>query len=132
VFAAIVTVPLLVLGGLLVVDGTGKLRAVQRADAVAMEAARAGAQAIDPAQAVEGAAVVADPAAAAAAARAYLQRAGTGGSVTVTADGTQVQVTVHDTYQTRFLTLVGVTHMQATGHGQAALLHGVTDPEEGS
>ncbi|MGW0778416.1 pilus assembly protein TadG-related protein [Streptomyces sp. NPDC002835] len=132
VFVAIVAVPLLILGGLLVVDGTGKLRTAQRADALAMEAARAGAQAIDPGQAVGGDGVVADPASAAAAAHAYLSRAGVSGDVTIGAGGSRVEVIVHARYRTRFLTLVGVTAMPATGHGQASLLHGVTAPQEGT
>jgi hypothetical protein len=132
VFAAIVTVPLLALGGLLAVDGLGKLRATERADALAMEAARAGAQAIDPAQAIVGDAVVADRTAAAAAAQAYLERAGTDGAVAIVAGGTRVQVTVRGSYETRFLTVVGVSSMPVAGHGQAALLHGVTNPEDDS
>ncbi|NUK85598.1 pilus assembly protein TadG-related protein [Streptomyces lunaelactis] len=131
VFAAIIAVPLLALGGLLVVDGTGKLRATERADALAMEAARAGAQAIDPAQAIEGDAVVAAPQAAAAAVRAYLGRAGVSGAVTFTGGGTRLQVTVHDAYDTKFLPLIGVSQMPVTGQGQATLLHGITVPEEG-
>lgn len=131
VFAAIVAVPLLAVGGLLVVDGTGKLRASERADAVAMEAARAGAQAIDPSQAIEGEAVVADPDAATAAVHAYLRRAGVDGTVSFTSGGTRLQVQVSDAYDTKFLTIVGVSQMAVTGHGQAALLHGITAPQEG-
>ncbi|MFI1400947.1 pilus assembly protein TadG-related protein [Streptomyces sp. NPDC020681] len=130
VFAAIVTVPLLALGGLLVVDGTGKLRATERADALAVEAARAGAQAIDPSKAIAGDAVVADPIAATAAAQSYLDRAGVSGAISFSGDGTHLQVTVTDAYDTKFLTLVGVSQMAVTGHGQAVLLHGITVPEE--
>ncbi|MFI7103279.1 TadE/TadG family type IV pilus assembly protein [Streptomyces sp. NPDC050161] len=128
VFVAIITIPLIALGGLLVVDGLGRLRAVERADALALEAARAGAQGIDAGQAVTGAAVTADPRAAAAAARTYLSRSGVEGTVTVHG-GTDLSVSVHDTYSTKFLSLVGVTSMPADGHGRAALLHGVTVPE---
>ncbi|WP_328863267.1 pilus assembly protein TadG-related protein [Streptomyces sp. NBC_00306] len=131
VFAAIVTVPLLVLGGLLVVDGTGKLRAAERADNVAMEAARAGAQAIDPQQAIPGNKVTVDPLSAASAVRAYLARAGVSGSVRVSDGGTRLQVDVQDSYDTTFLTLVGVSTLPVTGHGQAAVLVGITTPEEG-
>ncbi|MEV6400959.1 hypothetical protein AB0M39_40330 [Streptomyces sp. NPDC051907] len=131
VFAAIVTVPLLALGGLLVVDGAGRLRAAERADALAMEAARAGAQAIDPARAVEGDGVVADPAAATVAVQAYLRRAGVDGSVVFADGGARLQVTVADAYDTKVLALVGVSQLAVTGHGQAVLLHGVTTPQEG-
>jgi Flp pilus assembly protein TadG len=128
VFVAIITVPLIALGGLLVVDGLGRLRAVERADALALEAARAGAQGIDADAAVTGRAIKADPRAAAAAARTYLSRAGVEGSVTVRG-GTDLYVAVHDTYSTRFLSLVGVTSVAVNGHGRARLLHGVTVPE---
>ncbi|WP_204165791.1 hypothetical protein [Streptomyces sp. NEAU-S7GS2] len=129
VFVAIITVPLLVLGGLLVVDGLGRLRAVERADALALEAARAGAQGIDASQAVPGTAIKADPRAAAAAARTYLSRAGVQGTVTVQS-GTRLSVSVHDTYATKFLSLVGVSSVPVDGHGRAALLYGITVPEK--
>jgi Flp pilus assembly protein TadG len=128
IFAAIVTVPLLLLGGLLVVDATGRLRAAERADAVAIEAARAAAQAIDGAAALGEGTVAADPQTATAAAHAYLARAGVDGSVAVTG-GTHITVTVADTYQTKFLSIAGVNSLAVSGHGQANLLHGVLTPK---
>ncbi|MGW6859180.1 pilus assembly protein TadG-related protein [Streptomyces xanthophaeus] len=128
VYTAIVTVALLGIIGL-AIDGSGKLRATERADAVAMEAARAAGQAIDPAAAVTGTAVRVDPAAAQAAAHAYLARAGTQGSATLSADRTQLTVTVHGTYATKFLAIAGIGSMDITGHGSARLLHGVTAPQ---
>ncbi|MFD9418181.1 hypothetical protein ACFWC9_26195 [Streptomyces goshikiensis] len=128
VYTAIVTIALLGIIGL-ALDGAGKLRATERADAVAMEAARAAGQAIDPAQAVTGNGLRADSEAAAAAARAYLARASTQGSVSLSADGTQLTVTVSDTYATKFLSVAGISSMGVSGHGSARLLHGVTQPE---
>ncbi|MCY0923430.1 MULTISPECIES: pilus assembly protein TadG-related protein [unclassified Streptomyces] len=128
IYTAVVTVALLGIIGL-AIDGGGKLRATERADSVAMEAARAAGQAIDPASAVTGTGVRVDPQAAQAAAQAYLSRAGTQGTTALSADGTQLTVTVHDTYATRFLAIVGVGSMSVTGHGSARLLHGVTQPE---
>ncbi|MFE3580625.1 pilus assembly protein TadG-related protein [Streptomyces vinaceus] len=128
VYTAICTVALLGIIGL-AIDGGGKLRATERADAVAMEAARAAGQAIDPAAAVTGDAVRADPEAAQAAAYAYLARAGTQGTVSLTGDHTQLTVTVNDAYATKFLSIVGIGSMNVTGHGSAHLLHGVTQPE---
>ncbi|MEV7618416.1 hypothetical protein, partial [Streptomyces sp. NPDC089799] len=107
VYSAIVTVALLAIIGL-AIDGAGKLRATERADAVAMEAARAAGQAIDPAQVVTGQGMRADPEAGAAAVRAYLARAGVAGTVAVSADGTQLTVTVNDTYPTTFLAAAGI------------------------
>ncbi|MCC0100677.1 hypothetical protein K7B10_39185 [Streptomyces flavotricini] len=128
VYTAIVTVALLAIIGL-AIDGGGKLRATERADAVAMEAARAAGQAIDPAAAVTGTAVRADPAAAQAAAQAYLARAGTQGSAAFSADGAQLTVTVHDSYPTKFLAIAGIGSMDVTGHGSARLLYGTTQPQ---
>ncbi|MGG8410350.1 hypothetical protein ACM614_29245 [Streptomyces sp. 12297] len=128
VYTAIVVVALLGIIGL-AIDGAGKLRATERADAVAMEAARAAGQAIDPGRAVTGEGLRADPQAAAAAARAYLIRAGTRGHVALSADGTELTVTVTDTYPTAFLSVAGITSLSVSGHGSARLLHGVTAPE---
>ncbi|MFJ3176088.1 hypothetical protein ACIPJK_35695 [Streptomyces roseus] len=128
VYTAVVTVALLAIIGL-AIDGGGKLRATERADAVAMEAARAAGQAIDPAAAITGATVRADPAAARAAAQAYLSRAGTQGSATVSADGTLLTITVHDSYPTKFLAIAGIGSMDVTGHGSARLLYGTTQPQ---
>ncbi|MER6691982.1 pilus assembly protein TadG-related protein [Streptomyces minutiscleroticus] len=128
VFVAVCVVALLGIIGV-AVDGGGKLRATERADYLAGEAARAGGQAIDPARAVTGQAVVADPHDAQAAARAYLTSAGVSGTVTVARDGTALTVSVTDSYATRFLSVVGIGRLAVTGHGTATLLHGVTAPE---
>lgn len=128
IYTAIVTIALLGIIGL-AIDGGGKLRATERADAVAMEAARAAGQAIDPASAVNGAGIRVDPEAAQAAAQSYLARAGSQGTTTLSADRTQLTVTVRGTYTTRFLAIVGIGSMEVTGHGGAHLLHGINQPE---
>ncbi|WP_406451526.1 hypothetical protein OG782_16165 [Streptomyces sp. NBC_00876] len=128
VYSAIITVALLGVIGI-TVDGGGKLRATERADSIAMEAARAGGQAIDPGQAIPGKAVVVDPAGARAAAFAYLSTAGATGSVDVSADGKTLSVRVNTTYATRFLGIVGISSMDVTGQGHATLIHGVVAPE---
>ncbi|SEE57666.1 pilus assembly protein TadG-related protein [Streptomyces sp. TLI_105] len=123
-FVAIVTVPLFLLGGLLAVDAFGVSRAHERTDAAATEAARAAAQAIDPAKAVAGEAVVADPNAASAAARAYLARADVRGTVTVTDGGHRIEVHATGSYRGRF-----VPHTwTVTATSSATLLHGITRP----
>ena len=128
VFTAIVTVVLLGIIGL-VVDGGGKLQATERADAVAMEAARAAGQAIDAGDAITGTAIRVDPQAAEAAAQAYLHKAGASGKVTISDDRTELTVTVSETYDTKFMSVVGIGSMSVTGQGTATLLHGVTTPE---
>ncbi|QKV90410.1 Tad domain-containing protein [Streptomyces sp. NA02950] len=130
VYLAICVLPLLAIIGI-AVDGGGKARAVERADALATEAARAGGQAIDPGQAIPGHAIVADPQAAQAAARSYLRATGTHGIVRVSPDGKSLTVTTHTTYRTKFLAAAGVDTLAVTGHGKATLLYGVDAPEEG-
>jgi hypothetical protein len=111
VFVAVCVVALIGIIGV-AVDGGGQMRATERADHVAGEAARAGGQAIDPTTAISGESIVVKPQDAIAAAQAYLQSVGATG-----------------TYATKFLPVVGIGSMPVTGHGSATLLHGVTAPE---
>lgn len=126
VFTAICVVALVALAGL-VVDGYGRVREVERADALATEAARAGAQAIDPTQAVPGRALVVDPQAAQAAAQAYLRANGaaTAGSVSVVDGGKRLRVRVHLTYQGK----IWPVGMGVSGDGHASLVHGASGEE---
>lgn len=108
----------------LAVDGGGKMRALQRADALAAEAARAAGQAIDLDQAATGGAKVADPARAVAAAQQYLAAAGATGSVSISGDRRQVTVTVTGTYDTAILSIIGYHQLTVTGQSTAQLLTG--------
>ena len=128
IFVAVCVVALIGIIGVSV-DGGSKMRATERADYIAGEAARAGGQAIDPAQAITGKAIVVDPQDAQAAAQAYLRSAGATGSVSVSGDGKTLTVTVTDSYATKFLPVVGIGNLAVTGHGEATLLHGVTAPQ---
>jgi hypothetical protein len=124
-FFAVAVVGLLVLLGL-VVDGAAKVRAVQRADALAAEAARAGGQAIALPPTIAGQRPRADPAASVAAARAYLAANGVDGSAAVASGGRRLDVTVTTSTPTVFLGLIGVTAMTAHGHASANLAFGIT------
>lgn len=128
VFVAVCVIALIGIIGV-AVDGGSRMRALERADFIAAEAARAGGQAIDPAQAITGEAIVVDPQDAVAAARAYLASAGATGTVTVSGDGTTLTVNITDTYDTTFLSVAGINSLAVTGHGEATLLYGVTAPE---
>ncbi|WP_405654098.1 TadE/TadG family type IV pilus assembly protein [Streptomyces sp. NBC_00019] len=128
VFVAVCVIALIGIIGV-AVDGGSRMRAIERADFLAGEAARAGGQAIDPAQAIPGEAIVVDPQDAVAAARAYLASAGATGTVTVSGDGTTLIVDVTDAYDTTFLSVAGIGSLPVTGHGEATLLYGVTTPE---
>jgi len=104
------------------VDGGGKVRAAERADNIAAEAARAAGQAILTPQAIQGGAKVIDPSAAVAAARQYLATAGVRGAVTVSDDRTHVTVTVTIIYRTVFLELIGINTFTVTRHATAVLV----------
>ncbi|MFF3617247.1 TadE/TadG family type IV pilus assembly protein [Streptomyces sp. NPDC002580] len=130
VFVAVCVLVLIGIIGI-AVDGGGTMAATERADYVAGEAARAGGQAIDPAQAVTGRAIAVDPQDAQAAAQAYLRSVGSVGAVSVSGDGKTLTVTVTGTYDTAFLSAVGIGSLQVSGRGTATLLHGVTAPDEG-
>ncbi|MFJ9544069.1 TadE/TadG family type IV pilus assembly protein [Streptomyces sp. NPDC101225] len=131
VFVAVCVIALLGIIGV-AVDGGSTMRATERADYLAGEAARAGGQAIDPADAISGRAIVVDPQAAAAAAQAYLRAAGATGTVSVSGDSKRLTVTVTGSCHTTFLSVAGIGSLPVTGHATATLLHGVTTPDEGS
>ncbi|MGW1269776.1 TadE/TadG family type IV pilus assembly protein [Streptomyces sp. NPDC002491] len=128
VFVAVCVLGLLAVIGV-AVDGGSKMRATERADYIAGEAARAGGQAVDPADAISGTAIVVDPLHAQAAAQAYLRSARATGTVSVSGDGRTLSVTVTDSYATKFLSVVGIGSLSVVGQGKATLLHGVTAPE---
>ncbi|MET8030259.1 TadE/TadG family type IV pilus assembly protein [Streptomyces avermitilis] len=128
VFVAVCVLALIGIIGV-AVDGGSKMRATERADYIAGEAARAGGQAIDPAEAISGKAIVVDPQDAQAAAQAYLRSAGATGTVSVSGDGKTLNVNVTGSYDTKFLSVVGIGSLSVTGQGKATLLHGVTAPE---
>lgn len=128
-FFAIATLALMVMIGL-VVDGGGKVRALQQADAVAGEAARAGGQAIVASTAVRGQGAVADPVKARQAAQAYLAAADVSGTVSII-NGTSLRVETTIDYQPVFLDLIGVGTLTSTGTAEVRLvevLNGEVNP----
>jgi len=115
-FVIVITVALLAAIGL-VVDGGGKIRALERADEAAREAARAGSQMLDVPAAVRGERVEVDPGAGGRAARAYLAATGVQGTVSVS--GGLVTVSTRVEYRPVFLGLVGVGPVAVTGEASA-------------
>ena len=115
----VVFIALLVTIGL-VVDGGGKIRALQRADSVAAQAARAGGQAIVASTAVRGQGAVTDPAQARSAAQAFLASADVPGTVTIIG-GTDLRVTTSITYEPVFLGIVGIGTQTSTGEAEVRL-----------
>lgn len=122
VFLAVAAVGLLALVGL-VVDGAAKVRAVQRADRLAAEAARAAGQAVDVGGVLAGEAIRVDRTAALAAAESYLRAAGAHGRAEVSAGGRTVTVTTEATQSTVFLGLIGISKFSVRGSAEASLVH---------
>ncbi len=117
IFFAILAPAFLAMIGL-VVDGGGKIRALQRADNIAAEAARAAGQAINAGQAISGGEKVIDPGAASTAAQQYINALdGVTGTVT-TIDGTHLRVTVTVRWNATLLSLFGGPGA-GTARGQA-------------
>jgi hypothetical protein len=121
----ILFVALAALAGI-VVDGGAKLTADENADALAQEAARAGAATVDISSAYARGSFVVNAAQALNAARRYLLSAGYY-HYTVSAVGDRaIRVTVSITEPTRFLSLIGVRSFTCTGTATASLVTGVT------
>ncbi|GHJ49416.1 hypothetical protein Cs7R123_67580 [Catellatospora sp. TT07R-123] len=124
VFFTIIATAWIVTIGLVVV-GSGRTRALQRADNIAAEAARAAGQAIDPEDAIQGKPKVVDATLAAAAAQAYLRTVGATGSVTVAPDRQHLTVRATVSYDNPVgLDFFGGATWTATGEATATLLIG--------
>jgi len=133
-FLAVTLTAVLVIVGLSF-DAAGRFRTIQRANNLAAEAARAGGQAINLGEAMQGGAKEVDPVGARQAALNYLDLAGVEGSAEwiSTGEGCAEQaqclrVTVELTYQTAMLHLFGFpATIEVVGGSTAQLL--TTEPE---
>ncbi|QCX27714.1 pilus assembly protein [Nocardioides jishulii] len=105
----------------LTVDLGGQVHAHERAHDLAAQAARAGGEEVQGAAAIQGRELAIRPAAARAAAERYLEAAGVNGTVDIR-DGDTITVTVHDTYDAKFLGLIGITRLDVTGTASARLV----------
>jgi Flp pilus assembly protein TadG len=119
-------VALLTLAGI-VIDGGAKLNQAENANAIAQEAARAGAGMVDQANAYANGSFTVDQAQAIAAAQQYLAGAGYQGTVWAPTPDT-IHVTVTVTSPTRVLSIIGIDSMTSTGSATASLVTGVTGP----
>ncbi|MBB5787204.1 hypothetical protein [Jiangella mangrovi] len=127
IFAVVIVMALFLAIGL-VVDGGGKIRAMQRANAMAAEAARTGAQAVI----IDGAGAghpTIDFAQACQAATGYVTAAGGEPTDCRRVNDTTVQVDTAITYDNVFLSLIGQPTSQATGSAQARLARGVGEEQ---
>lgn len=121
-FVVLLTVPLVLLAGL-VVDGGGVLAAHQAAISAAFEAARAGAQAIDIDVLRSSGAVVLNPDEARVQALGYLEAAREDGTVVVV--GNSVTVTVSLRRGLAVLSAVGVGPVTVSGTATATATQGI-------
>lgn len=112
----------------LVVDGGGKIRALQKAESIAAQAARAGGQAIQAGEAVRGDGTIIDPVPAKQAAQRYLNASGVEGSVSLV-DGTTLVVETTTHYQPVFLGLAGVGELTTKGSAEVRLVRGLDGGE---
>ncbi|MFE5310284.1 TadE/TadG family type IV pilus assembly protein [Isoptericola sp. NPDC056573] len=111
------------------VDLSGQVLAQQHARDVAQQAARAGGQAVVASDALRGTGVSIDPAAAGAAARSYAST--TGVVVTnVAVAGDLVVVNTTDSYQPKFLGIIGIRAMPVSGEGEARVVRAFEGVEQ--
>lgn len=105
----------------LAVDLGGQVHAQQRAHDLAAQAARAGGERVQAAPAIEGEYVRIDALAAKGAAIDYLSAAHAHGTATITG-GTTLTVHVTDTYEPRFLGVLGIGALNVNGTASARLV----------
>lgn len=117
---------LIALAGI-VIDGGAKLDQAENANAIAQEAARAGAGVVDQGSAYGSGSFTVNQGEAIAAAQRYLATAGYRGTVSAPTPDT-IQVTVTVTSPTRVLSIIGIDSMTSTGSATASLVTGVTGP----
>lgn len=113
----------------LAVDLGGQVHAQQRARDLAAQAARTGGQQVQAAPAIEGRYLNVDASAARSAAEAYLSAAGIDGTVSISG-GDTITVDVTDTYEPRFLGLLGIDHLDVTGTATARLVRSLGGTEQ--
>jgi len=120
IFLATASFVMILLVGL-TVDLTGQVHAQQRARDVAAQAARVGGQQINAPQAIRGLGVTANAERAQAAAQSYLNASGITGTARIV-NGTTLDVTTSDTYQTKFLSIIGLASMRVSGDAEARIV----------
>jgi Flp pilus assembly protein TadG len=122
----VVLVAALVLLAGFVVDGSAQLAADENAQALAQEAARAGATSVDASTAYRNGSFVVDPQLAASAAAGYLSSAGYGDYKVFVVSNSEIRVRVTVSEPTKFLSVVGIRSVTSTGWATASLVTGVT------
>lgn len=121
IWLALASFVMIVLVGV-AVDLSGQVYAQQHARDIAAQAARTAGQQIDPVQGVRGVGARTNAVQAIAAARSYIAAAGMSGDATVTGGGTTITVSVVVTYETKFLSIIGLRTMRVTGSAETRVV----------
>lgn len=119
VWLATAAVVMVILVGV-VVDLAGQVYAQQHARNVANQAARVAGQQINAPVAIRGQGVQANAPLAVAAAQTYLNSSDVSGSAAIV-NGTTIVVDTSSTYNTKFLSIIGLGSMRVTGHAEARI-----------
>jgi Flp pilus assembly protein TadG len=121
IWLALASFVMIVLVGV-AVDLSGQVYAQQHARDIAAQAARTAGQQIDASRGVRGIGAQTNTAQAIAAAKSYIAAAGMEGDATVTGGGTTITVSVVDTYETKFLSIIGLTRLRVTGSAETRVV----------
>lgn len=121
IWLALASFVMIVLVGV-AVDLSGQVYAQQHARDIAAQAARTAGQQIDASLGVRGIGAQTNTAQAIAAAKSYIAAAGMEGGATITGGGTTITVSVADTYETKFLSIIGLPSLRVTGSAETRVV----------
>ena len=121
IWLALASFVMIVLVGV-AVDLSGQVYAQQHARDIAAQAARTAGQQINSSLGVRGIGAQTNTAQAIAAATSYIAAAGMEGDASITGGGTTITVRVVDTYETKFLSIIGLTSLRVTGSAETRVV----------
>ena len=121
IWLALASFVMIVLVGV-AVDLSGQVYAQQHARDIAAQAARTAGQQIDASRGVRGIGAQTNTAQAIAAAKSYIAAAGMEGDASITGGGTTITVSVVDTYETKFLSIIGLTRLRVSGSAETRVV----------
>ena len=121
IWLALASFVMIVLVGV-AVDLSGQVYAQQHARDIAAQAARTAGQQINASLGVRGIGAQTNTAQAVAAATSDIAAAGMEGDASVTGGGTTITVSVVDTYETKFLSIIGLTSLRVTGSAETRVV----------
>jgi Flp pilus assembly protein TadG len=120
VWLATASIVMIILVGV-VVDLAGQVHAQQHTRNIANQAARVAGQQINAPAAIRGIGVQANAAQAVAAAQTYLNASDVTGTASIV-NGNTIRVSTSSTYNTKFLSIIGLGSMRVTGQAEARIV----------